>query len=323
MKKGARIVQGERSDIVEQAVGWHLRLAEADAHGWAEFIAWLEASPAHAAAYDAIATDDRLIDRGHFPTPGPAAGNDNIPSRRHRPWLIPGLAAAAIGVAMLVPSLIAPRSSPYVVATKAGERRTVALQSGTRIELSGGTVLHLDRADPRTATLDRGEALFHVVHDAAHPFTMTAGAMTIRDLGTVFNVAREGNDLTIAVAEGSVLLQPDGEARRLGAGDSLALRDNGREVVVNRVAPKLIGGWRTGMLSFDSRKVGDVVAALKRLYGFELELDSRLSQRPFTGMVRFSGVAERDIPHLAEMIGATWRRDGERWVLSDGASIPR
>lgn len=323
MGKGARIVRDERSDIIDQAIGWHLRLADADEHGWADFIAWLETSPAHAAAYDAIAADHRLIDQAHFPTAAPVAGNDNIPARRRWPWLIAGTAAAAVGVAMLAPSLIAPRSSPYMVATKAGERRTVALQPGTSIELSGGTVLRLDRADPRVASLDRGEALFHVSHDAAHPFTMTVGSVTIRDLGTVFNVARDGKDLTIAVAEGSVLFQPGGKARTLGAGDSLAVRDGGREIIATRVAPNLVGGWRTGTLSFDNRKVADVVAALERLYGFELDLDGDLSQRPFTGMVRFTGVADRDVPHLAEMIGAMWRRDGERWVLSEGASTSR
>lgn len=323
MGKGARTVHAEQSDIIDQAIGWHLRLADADEHGWADFIAWLEASPAHATAYDAVATDDRLIGQAHFPAPAPAAGNDNIPVRRRWPWLVAGTAAAAIGVAMLAPSLIAPRSSLYVVATNAGERRTVALQQGTSIELSGGTVLRLDRADPRVATLDRGEALFHVRHDAAHPFTMTAGSMTIRDLGTVFNVARDDKDLTIAVAEGSVLFEPGSKARRLGAGDSLAVRDDGREIIASKIAPNLVGGWRTGMLSFDNQRVGDVIAALRRLYGFKLDLDSGLSERPFTGMVRFTGVADRDVPHLAEVIGAAWRRDGERWILSDGASAPR
>ena len=323
MGKGARIVRAEQSDIIDQAIGWHLRLADADEHGWADFIAWLEASPAHAAAYDAIARDDRLIGQAHFPAPMPVAGNDNVPVRRRWPWLIAGTAAAAIGVAMLAPSLIAPRSSLYVVATRAGERRTVALQQGTSIELSGGTVLRLDRANPRVATLDRGEALFHVSHDAAHPFTMTVGSMTIRDLGTVCNVARDGNHLTVSVAEGSVLFQPGSTARKLGAGDSLAVRDDGRDVIASKIAPNLVGGWRTGTLSFDNKKVGDVIAALKRLYGFKLDLDGSLSQRPFTGMVRFTGVADRDVPHLAEVIGAAWRRDGERWILSDGASAPR
>jgi len=322
MGKGARIVHAEQSDIIDQAIRWHLRLADADEQGWSDFIAWIEASPAHAAAYDAVAADDRLIAREHFPTRTSVAGNDNMPGRHRWTWLIAGT-AAAVAIAMLVPSLIPPRSSPYVVATKAGERRMVTLQRGTSIELSGGTVLRLDHADPRVATLDRGEALFHVSHDPARPFTMTAGSVTIRDLGTVFNVARDGNDLTIAVAEGSVLFEPGGKPRKLAAGDSLAVHGDGREMTAAKVAPSLIGGWRTGTLSFDNQKVSDVVAALKRLYGFELELDGGLSQRPFTGMVRFSGVADRDVPHLAEVIGATWRRDGERWVLADGASTPR
>lgn len=316
-------MHAERSDIIDQAIAWHLRLADADEQGWADFIAWLEASPTHAAAYDAIAMDDRLIAADHFPAPAPGAVNDNTPARRIWPWLIAGTAAAAIGVATLAPSLIAPRYSPYIVATKAGERRTVMLQPGTTIELSGGTVVRLDHADPRVATLDRGEALFHVRHDAAHPFTMTAGSATIRDLGTVFNVAREGKDVTVAVSEGSVLVRPGREARKLGAGDSLAMRDDGREIAATKIAPDLVGGWRTGALSFDNRTVGDVVAALERLYGFKMVLVGGLSQRPFTGMVRFSGVADRDVPHLAEMIGTTWRRDGERWILSDGASASR
>jgi transmembrane sensor len=40
-------------------------------------------------------------------------------------------------------------------------------------------------------------------------------------------------------------------------------------------------------------------------------------------MVRFTGVAERDVPHLAELIGATWRRDGQQWILSNAAAISR
>jgi transmembrane sensor len=316
-------VRAEQRDITDQAIAWHLRLADADKQSWTDFVAWLEASPAHAAAYDAIAMDDRLIAEEHFPAAAPVAVNDNRPARRRWSWLIAGTAAATIGVAMLTPSLVGPRSSPYVVATKAGERRTVALQPGTSIDLSGGTVVRLDHADPRVATLDRGEALFHVSHDAAHPFTITAGQTRIRDLGTVFNVARDGKDVTIAVAEGSVLVQPGRRARRLGAGDALSIRDDGRAIAATKVAPDQVGGWRTGMLSFDNKRLGDVVAALDRLYGFKVVLDGGLSKRPFTGMVRFTGVADRDVPHLAEMIGTTWRRDGERWILSDGASASR
>jgi len=317
-------VAADQSDIIDKAIGWHLRLADADERGWADFIAWIEASPAHAAAYDTIATDDRLIGQARFPAPVSMAGNDNLPARRRWPWLAGGAAAAvALAAALLAPALIAPASSAYQVETGAGERRTVALSDGTSIEMSGSTALRLDRANTRVAALERGEALFHVRHDAARPFTVTASGMTIRDLGTVFNVANDRHGLTVAVSEGSVLFQSRRAVRRLSAGDALAVRDEGREVVATRIAPGLVGGWRAGVLSFDNQTIGDVVAAIERLYGLDLGLEDGLSRRPFTGMVRFTGVADRDVPHLAELVGATWRRDGKRWVLSGGGSAPR
>jgi transmembrane sensor len=199
----------------------------------------------------------------------------------------------------------------------------VALSDGTSIEVSGGTRLTLDRADPRVASLDQGEAVFHVRHDAARPFTMTAGGIAIRDLGTVFNVARDGQQLSVAVSEGSVLFRPGPGAVTLGAGDALSVRSNGTGIVRSRIDPSLVGGWRKGMLSFDSQRLGDVAARLDRVYGVKLVLDGALSDRPFTGMVHFTGVADRDVPHLAELIGATWRRDGEQWILSSAAASSR
>lgn len=325
LKKGTSIVKADQSDILDQAIGWHCRLADADAdeHGWADFIAWLEADPMHASAYDAVAADDRVIVQARFPARPAMAGNDTERPPRGWMWLAAGTAAAvaaALIVAFLAPGLRAPASAPYLVMTGMGERRTVALGDGTTIELNGNTAIRLDRMSARVAALDRGEALFHVHHDPARPFTVTAGSMTIRDLGTEFNVASDRQGVTIAVSEGAVLFQSRHAIRKLGAGDALALRGGGREIVATKIAPDLVGGWRKGMLSFDNETVGDVASALERRYGLQLVLDYDLSHRPFTGMVHFTGVADRDVPHLAEMVGATWRRDGAQWILSGGGS---
>ena len=320
----------DSTDSIDEAIAWHVRLAAGDDDAWADFIVWLEASAANRRAYDAIASDDRLIAQARFPEPAttPAASitadNDNVPRPARWGWAMGSAAvAAALAVAVLGPSLIRPSASPYDVATGAGERRTVALGDGTSIEMSGGTTLKLDRNDPRVAMLDRGEAVFHVRHDAAHPFTITAGGVAIRDLGTVFNVERSDDRIAVGVAEGAVMFQPSGAAMSLGAGDMVTSRLDGSSPVRTRVAPDTVGGWRRGMVSFDNRRVGDVAIALRRLYGVNLKLDSSLSGRPFTGMVRFTGAADRDVPHLAGLIGAHWRRDGESWILSEGATATR
>lgn len=315
--KGVLTVQVEPANAIDGAIAWHVRLADADEGAWAAFIAWLEASPAHADAYDRVAAMDRAIGETHFPAAAPAVSNDNAPAPRRWLWPAGGIAAAAALALAFVPGLLPRGSQAYQVATRDGEHRVVALADGSSIELSGGTKVTLDRADARVATLDQGEALFHIRHDAAHPFQLRAGETVIRDLGTVFNVAHTDQRLVVAVAEGAVLFQPGGAAATLRPGEQLTATDRGEGLVRSRIAPALVGGWRSGRLSFDGEALHEVAATVKRLYGTEIALEGRLPDRPFTGVLHFSGAADRDVPHLAALIGATWRREAGRWILAE------
>ena len=311
--------------IVDEAALWHVRQADLSADEWESFILWLEADSAHARAYDAIAAQDALIAEAHFPEAPivPVAANDDDRGARRR-WSLFGTAGAAIAAALalwLGPDTLfkptAGSSLREVIATREGEHRDIRLVDGTQIAMNGGTVLRMDPADPRSMALDRGEATLHVIHDAAHPFTLQVGDQVIRDMGTTFDVTRGDGGVAVAVGEGSVLFEAKGAAVTLRAGESLTRDDRTGRIVRGTVAAEAVGGWREGMLSFDAAPIAEVAASLRRLHGFGLRLDSDLSKRPFTGIIHVTGKADRDIPHLADLIGATWRRDGEEWVLSE------
>jgi transmembrane sensor len=231
-----------------------------------------------------------------------------------------GTAVAATIVAMLAPLAMPASSSAYAVVTKPGQRQNVVLADGTRIEVSGGTRLQLDHDNPRIATLDSGEATFHVRHDARDPFTLHSGALTVQDLGTVFNVARNGAQFDVQVAEGAVRFQPGREALTLKPGNALTAREDLNKVALSHVAVDTVGGWRNGHLAFADEPLSGVVASIHRLYGTDLVLDPALSARPFTGMVRLSGLADQDVPHFAALVGARWQHEGERWTLSPAGS---
>jgi len=315
-------VQHDSADMTDQAIAWHLRLADAGAVDWAAFITWLEADAGHPAAYDRIAMADRAITADHFPTAS-RAGNDNAPSAvapRHRwRWIAAGTGVAAALAVVLAPYVLPGSSGEYEIATASGERRALTLGDGTRVELSGDTRLRLDADTPRLVALERGEAVFTVHHDSSRPFVVTAGGRTVQDVGTVFNVAHVDQNLSVEVAEGSVVYEPEGAAVMLHAGDGLSVGDKAM-LQRTKLAPDSVGGWRRGILTFNAKPLRDVAGALHRLYGFRIDLSPGLSDRPFTGMVRFSGTADRDVPHLAELIGATWRRDEGRWVLAEAAA---
>lgn len=315
--------------MIDEAIDWHLRqrdMAEAD---WEAFVAWLEADPANAAAYDRVAADDRLladVPALSAPVSAPVVPPRPLPApaRRtmggalsRRPWIAGAAAIAAtlVLVASPISNLLRGPSGMATVRTRAGEHRDLTLADGTRVAMDGATTLRVDRGDPRVAYLDAGAAEFRVTHDAAHPFAVHSGSVTLEDVGTTFAVTRTGPRLEVAVAEGSVRFQPDTDALTLTAGRRLALDEARGRVTLGTVAPSDVAGWRGDRLSFSGEPLSAVAAALERRYGTPVTFAGGLSDQPFTGMIALSGSAERDIPHLAALIGANWRHERGAWIL--------
>lgn len=320
--KGNRIVAAEDAYIVDRAIDWHLRQRDMSDADWRAFVAWLEEDPAHAQAFDTVALDLTLLaERADlFPALTSAAERPvtRAPARRIWAWVGGATAvAAAASVTMMVSPLgSGEASAAYTVETKPGQRQDIALNDGTRIELNGASRLALDRNNPRVATLEAGEATFHVRHDPRDPFTLRSGGLTVQDLGTVFNVERDGARLDVQVAEGSVLFQPRQQAVTLRAGAAVSAREDKGTWAVAKIDTVKVGGWRKGEVSFGGEPFGRVATSIMRIDGVILSIEPSLSQQPFTGMVRLSGEAARDVPHIAALVGADWHHDGERWSIS-------
>ena len=305
-------------DIAQAAASWHVRQAEMSEADWVRFVEWLEASPAHASAYDSLALDDAELGGAvdllpSLPDRGPALAPAAVPIR---PWgrrglmIASGLAVAASAV-FVVPGVMTPAAVTY--ATAPGEMRTVRLTDGSSMTMSGGTRIAVGQ---RVATLETGEALFDVRHDAAHPFTVVSGGLTLRDVGTIFDVSRDGARLDVQIAQGAVVFQPEHEGVMLRAGAALTARQDEGTLTMSKVGIDQVGGWRAGRLSFEAEPLARVGQTVQRIGGYRLEFAPGLSGRPFTGTVSLSGTAERDVPRIAELIGAKWRKDGARWIIS-------
>jgi len=309
----------------EQAIDWHVRQRDMSAAEWDAFATWLEDSPANARAYDAVAMADALLVApvaepepviAEPPLAVPVAANDNRGWGRW--WLMGGVAAAVALIAG--PVLMQAHPDIRVEQTRPGETRVIALNDGTQVELAGGSRLRLDRNDMRVATLESGQALFRVRHDASAPFELRSGDVAIRDVGTVFNVRREGARLDVTVAEGAVAFAPRGQTVQLTAGQGVRLDEARGSLRRVQVDPAMVGGWRRGLLDLDGDTVDTIAARLQSAYGMRIAVEGPLAKRSVTGLVRVTGDASRDVPRLAKLIGAEWRQSGGDWILraSDG-----
>lgn len=305
-------------DIRDAAVAWHIAMPTMTGEQWLEFTSWLEADAAHAATYDAVALADRTLASVRVPAE-PIRAVTPFQSFRarvaRRPVWVGGALAASLAAVMLVTTGVrAPHDGHYSVVTPMGGSRTVAMGEGSSVMLNGGTRMALDSANPRSARLDEGEALFSVRHDAAKPFEVALGQYRVVDLGTVFNIARAHGHMTIAVSEGRVMFDPDGAKLTLVAGDAITVDEAAR--TLTRSKANNVGGWRTGDMEFTAAPLTEVAEAIHRKTGAEIQVSAPLSATPFTGNVHVTGDMERDVRHLAQLVGAEISRDGGKWVLS-------
>lgn len=266
--------------LTEAALEWQVRLHSGDAtdSDQAAYHTWREASPAHQAA---AMTAERL-----WQSLGPAAPRPR-PLKR-----VAGLAVVLVALvgAMAGTGTFGPPASWIADhSTGTGERRTLQLADGSRLDLDAATRLDVDfDGDRRRVTLHSGTIHITVAPDAARPFEVEAAGGIIRALGTQFDVRRQHDEVRVAVTEHAVRVRypvTGTEAVDLAAGHKLRY---GKRTGLGTPASadlQALTAWRRGYMAFDGRQLGEVIAEMGRYRGgFVLIRDRALYDLPVTGL---------------------------------------
>lgn len=302
-----------------EALDWIIRQRDPAFDDWEAFGDWLAGDPERADLYQAMAVADEdaaeLLATAKPASLAPAAVA-RAPLWR-RPWM--GGAVAALLLVMLGFVFMAQRPSLYAVETRPGVHRRIALAGGTTIDLNGGSRILLDRKDPRRATLERGEAMFAVVHDADHPFEVKVGNALLRDVGTAFNVTRDGGVTTVAVSEGEVVYNPGAEGVSLPAGRMLRAADADANVSVADIAPDRVASWRAGRLIYDGAVLSDVADDLSRNLGQTVSVSPAIAAMPVRAVIVLDPDHDAVVKRLAALLGVSAQRDARGWMLHAGA----
>jgi transmembrane sensor len=323
----------DQQQIRDRAVAWHVRLRDGDEADWDAFSDWLGENPRHAEAYDLVEAADFDIepllpkvvfheaanDDGEATVP---VGDPDVRAARGRRWFAGGLVAvASLAMAVLVlPTMGADR---YVVHTGPGEQRIIALDSDTRVMMNGETTLQLDHKDARFAKLVDGEALFHVRHDEADPFTLQIGDNRVRDVGTIFNAVKAADGIRIAVSEGKVLYNPERERVALDAGQALVDPANGAAPRVETVAVDAVGSWQQGRFAYTGQPLSQVAADLGRSLGVRIAVDPAIAGRPFSGSIMLEGKGPDQIERLNHAIDVSITNGPAGWTMKPAPGVRR
>ena len=173
------------------------------------------------------------------------------------------------------------------IATRRGQRATLRLPDGTRVDLGVASAIRYASAYGRRErdVYLEGEAYFEVAPDPRKPFTVHAANAITRDRGTKFGVrAYPGaSQVEVVVVEGSV----DLSGLVLRVADLGRLDCSGRLGIEHGVDTAAWLGWRKDRLVFRNTPLRDALPQLGRWYDTDVQLgDSALGDYPLTASLR-------------------------------------
>lgn len=285
------------------AIDWLLRLRESPRNDalLSAWLDWCAETPANADAFRRMCDLWNAFDEpelrallSHLPAAAP------VRRRRYR------AAAWALAASLLLgpPALWLAHDSWWAPQrllhqTQVAELHSERLDDGSRVDVGAGSrILSEFREKRRQITIERGEAYFEVAPDPDRPFVVRAGSMTVRALGTAFNVRTGASRTVVTVTEGTVEVlarnwlgldrPPDGQRMLLGPGQQAVHDTVTDQVRVLRVEPEVVTAWRQGDATFRfvNEPLADVLAYVNRYSHRRIVIhDAALGQRTFTGTV--------------------------------------
>ena len=295
-------------DRREAALDWLVRTNDPEFDGWDEFTAWLEESPANADAYHALADSEAdMLPRVEVAPP--AAEPARRPERR-RLALVGGVAA----VAALASVVVAPRMMPVDYSTGPGEVRIVSLGGRDQLVMNGDTRLQLAGWDRRSVRLEQGQLLLRLHNPDGEKIDVISGDLELVDVGTVFEVSRNGRETRVLVSEGAVIADPDGARLRLASGQRLDTEDGAAVLQAMPADASSVGSFERGQLAYLDEPLDNVVADLRRSTGLDFSASAAISTRRFTGTLSVAEV-KRDPRSLEPRLGVSMERSGQGWRL--------
>ncbi|BEV11915.1 FecR domain-containing protein [Asticcacaulis sp. DW145] len=247
--------------LMEEAALWHARL-EAGTVDLSAFEAWRDANPHHAVAYarilDTADSIDELKDCDLSQDP------DLQPRRTltRRRWLQAGAGALVVAAGSGAWVLTQSRAE---ASTRVGERRSLTLSDGVRLELNTNT--HIAWKTGREGSqvwLEQGE-LGVVVPPSVKPCKVTAAGRAILMTAADVNVRLRASALEVTVVKGDCTIDGDSDVQKLVVGQgALASGAETRVRAISNSDLDFTTAWRQDAVVFNGQTLGVAVEEYNR-----------------------------------------------------------
>ncbi len=285
-------------DIVKtEAVTWVTRLnsGESGPEDRELFEAWVSRSDLNRTEYQRA---DRwlreLRDRTPETLPEVVAALRYRPRRRYFALSLAASILVIIAVAFLLFDFNSREGASYDYQTAKGQQQDIKLADGSQVKLNTDSQIGVRfSSELRRIELIRGEVLVTVNGADHRPLQVVAANGIIRDLGTVFDVYRRPNNISVTVLQGAVSVTMDTgeESKWLGPGERIAYNDAGHFEAKQNVNMNAATAWSRDLFVFRDTPLQQVVQEVQRYHDKNILIaDPSLGQLALRGTFKIDNL---------------------------------
>jgi ferric-dicitrate binding protein FerR (iron transport regulator) len=228
--------------------------------------------------------------------------------------------------AVLIPALLLIGGGLYFmqkedmvrVVAQRGEIKHIILPDNSEVWLNAGSSIQYPEKFPtgkRTVTMD-GEAYFSVQKDEAKPFIVNTDRLSVKVLGTTFNIKAYTNDYrTIAtLSSGKIEVQTHTHpAQILEPNEQLVYNHQTDGIQVQKVPGDEASSWKSGALIFTDATIDEIWRALERRFDLTITADKSIGKAGEVYTIKFirDDTIDQIMNVLKDVVGDfSWQKQG-------------
>lgn len=202
-----------------------------------------------------------------------------------------------------------------------GENKHFFLPDSSEIWLNAGTYIKYPKefiGDERNIYLD-GEAYFSVKQNEQKPFIVQTEKISVKVLGTKFNLKAYTNDEKIitTLTSGKVEVSTKNESHILKPNEQLSYDRNTSSIDIVEVSSDETNSWLSGQLVFNDSSLRDILLALERRFNISISNNTGIpTSKLYTIKFLRNETPEEVLNILQEVVGFSYQKDENEIVLT-------
>ena len=196
---------------------------------------------------------------------------------------------------------------------------SLVLSDGTKVWLNAASSITYPTAftgKERKVSVS-GEVYFEVAHRDDNPFIVEKGDVTVKVLGTHFNVNtyQDDHDIKITLLEGAVSVNNKTTSALIKPGQQARVADDHKIKVLKDINMEDVMAWKNGLFHFEGTRIESLMQQLARWYDIEVVYSKRTDELFYAEIPRNTNLS--DVLKALELTGKVkFAIDGNKVIVN-------